>query len=56
MSISGFWILLYYAFKKSVTLVPPSGVLVEGGQQDKLAVEFLATARRVIGSTAVTNQ
>ena len=36
MSITGFWILLYYALKKSVTLVTSSRVLVEPDQQDKL--------------------
>ena len=38
MSITGFWIFLYYALKKSVTLEASSGVLVEAGQQDELAV------------------
>ena len=40
MSIAGFWILLYYGLKKSVTLVPSSGVPVEPDPRGMLAATF----------------
>ena len=39
-SITGFWILLYYALKTSVTLVASSVISMEPGQRDKLAANF----------------